>query len=66
MSDVMLEKLEYLSQKIIDVTADGNARIVIGDLDEEETQDAMHTVLDAIMDLTMVLSNARCTIKKEE
>lgn len=64
MATVSLERLEQLAQRIITTTEDGNSKLVTGDLAEDEVQDALHTVLDAILDLTMVLNNAGCTLAK--
>lgn len=66
MATVSLERLEQLAQRIITTTEDGNGKLVTGDLEEDEVQDALHTVLDAIMGLTMVLNNAGCTLAKAD
>lgn len=64
--EVTLEKLHGLARRITEATGDGNAKLVAGDYDDGEVEEAVSAILSAITNLSMVLGNASCTLAKED
>jgi hypothetical protein len=62
--EVTLERLDGLARRITEATSDGNAKLIVGDYDDGEVEEAVSAILTAITNLSMVLSNASCTLAK--
>lgn len=64
MGTVTLERLHGLARRITEATEDGNAGLIVGDYDDREVGEGVDAILTAITNLSMVLSNASCSLAK--